>query len=341
MYNQEAVVYVWSNHPVYKVLKTGHFGHCSILVQGLAVPNGAGYISWWPQNGAGKGNKKRALQGQAIDSFFNDCYSELSARARDGLEAGTLAARTHQRRMTNPVAYLPEHEEDDEDDFREWVAMPESTVHLPGLGATNAGVHFGLLTADMIAWYQRFQQANRYQLVSPTNSCAGAATGALLAGGADGFVDTLRGRLYLLPNDVRNWAISIRDAILWLNGRMAAILADATAANAAGRLGAAPNGASVHEGLWTCAAWEHASWVKIALRTGHVGRIDKALKQYHSLDWATQRVEQYVELAKIARGIANHLAESPNSDRKPAMLSLALQVNQVLQDLKQEIAASA
>jgi len=341
MYNQEAVVHVWSNHPVYKVLKTGHFGHCSILIQGVGVRNGSSYISWWPNDGAGKGNKKRVQQGLAEDSLYGDCYSELSDRAREGLEAGNFAARGNQRRMTNPIAYLPENEEDDEDDYREWVAMPESTVYIPGLGATTAGIYFGLLAGEMIDWYQGFQRTNRYTLVSPTNSCAGAATGALLAGGAAGFADALKGNIYLLPNEVRNWAIRVRDELLWLNGRMAVILPEADAANAAGRLGATPNGSTVQNGLWTYAAWESASWVKIGLRSGEVGKIDKALKQYHSLDWASQRVEQYVELARIARGIAHHLVETPNSNRKPAMLRLALQVNGVLQELKQELAAMA
>ena len=86
MYNQEAVVYVWSNHPVYKVLKTGHFGHCSVLIRGVGVRNGTSYISWWPDGGAGKGNGRLVSRGYADNTFFSDCYSELSARARDGLE---------------------------------------------------------------------------------------------------------------------------------------------------------------------------------------------------------------------------------------------------------------
>jgi hypothetical protein len=76
-------VYVWDNHPAYKVLFTSHFGHASIMARTDELPGGQSYISWWPGPGGGhKGNKKSMNQGSSHTTFYADCHAEMSATTR-------------------------------------------------------------------------------------------------------------------------------------------------------------------------------------------------------------------------------------------------------------------
>ena len=315
---QEIVVRVWRDVKKLGILPTGHFGHVSISLAGRQFGRKV-YISWWPGEGAGKGDAFRRQAGAAVASHRMDMASEMSSSTREGLEDGTFTPRRGQRQMTV-------YDEESGLSVETWGQEPDAKVRLPGLGAS--GVYWGLSMTRMARWWAMSMSWNYYRLASKSNSCAGMAGQALAIGGGRAFASGPSALAYLAPHDIEKWSLGIRGALSTLNLGTAEILIQFRHAVSKGELGGSVSAPSCD--LWSLDAWKQHSAVRRATRSSTIRGIDGALAKYHRHHWDGDFQQKLKHLAEITRLLIKHRNEKPDSKRRLASLRLGKQVIDVL-----------
>jgi hypothetical protein len=340
VFTREATVNIWRNHTNRIGLPTSHFGHAAIALHRQGV--GDEYVSWWPGEGAGMKDAFRMQQGTTTGSYQGDALSEMNPLTAIRLEVGYLQglgqpvpayftnalaahnrgaiamARATQQRLGDPV------DNGDGTLTPLWAQNCDAHMNLPGLGAH--GRTWGLSINNMERWWADWNvPARRYQLASKTHSCAGAAAQGLAAGGAEAYVKRPSVWIYMAPNDILDWANSIRHEVDSLDAGALAMNADVLQA-----LIANPAARNV---LWDVAEWKRRSAVSWSIRRGPVSTIDAELAKYHELSWAADEFTERLACAvKIFRAIIKYRRDNPDGRRNQAMCVLAGQILRVVRD---------
>ncbi|MBT9554671.1 MAG: hypothetical protein IV100_01525 [Myxococcales bacterium] len=275
------------------------------------------YVSWWPgEHGIDFSRgalsvvsaMSKSQKGGRNLTVGTDMESELSGRARQRLIDGAQA-RPGQVKIGNT-----------------WVAEPDDVHHLPAIGRANR--YFGISTKHAWSWFKSFTDSDaKYQMMSTTKSCAGAAATALRAGGASAFTDCTSIVPWTLPNDVSQFGLSLRLKMVDMNNRVMG--AEINALNHfkgfKGNKLVAENDHKA-ESLWTKKDWVKASWDKFGTRNGPVAVIDAQLDKYHCLKWDSAFETKYTALIKVADAAAQLIAASKDKNaRNGAPLALICQ----------------
>ncbi|HYK35268.1 hypothetical protein [Alloacidobacterium sp.] len=175
------------------------------------------HISWWPPSeGVGHEIKEMrgTLHGSSNSSAWEDLYSEMSKKVQLGLQAGKLKARDGQVNLG--AAYGLKNKKDEPD--KRWGQEPDWVISVPALGSSNR--YFGVNAARMWMWFTNYRDQSvgaDYKMISKSKSCAGIAMRALKQGGGDAFTRQPVSQFYVLPNEVAQYAIDLRAAIVELN----------------------------------------------------------------------------------------------------------------------------
>ena len=146
------------------------------------------------------------MDGIAEDSWRSDMSDEISDRAQQALTEGRYEPQDGQAQIEFDVETI-------------WGKEPDHVLSVPALGAANH--FFGLSLGHMWDWYLDFSTnaESHYKMICSTNSCARAASGALLAGGGEAFLKAPRGTHYYLPKEIATWARDLRAEIVAFNNR--------------------------------------------------------------------------------------------------------------------------
>jgi hypothetical protein len=275
------------------------------------------YISWWPTHATSglksSGNHRSAFarqEGQAADEFWDDMTDEISSRAARGLAEGRLEPRPGQ--VETPSG--------------EWGYEPETVVNIPALGPANR--YWGLSAYHMWQWYEDFRDngPKEYKMVSPTQSCAGVAVRALVAGGARGFAPAPTTLFYMLPNDVKNWALQLQAEILRLNKNSLILEFDLLPKYRSDLPGSMRGpGPDAEQELWSPDAWKAHTYLKFGVRTGALEDIDHLLPRYHRCDFAGNSLQKYTLLTSIMRKCFQFIQEKGARTRAWGAVILASQ----------------
>lgn len=311
----------------------GHPGHASLEIRhgGREV-----YCSWWPTDDKAKKLAKsktgglvppwkaRGVRGDRtlLDDELAECgiNGRLTDREFDERE---IRLRDGQRRLM-----------DEYDDGTLKVAQaPQHRIELPGDG--EGGAAAGLDLERMIACWTMLSinPRRQYRFISKEFNCASVAAALLLVGGGGFFSEMVTGtrpdlgRIYLQPNNVRDWANGIRDGIATARG------AGGVAGPTAGMPSIDGTGRSE---IMDLAEWKRISHVKagwstgLALRGGQIARIDELLRDYHALawDWADMAgcAGKLRLMGRMVREVYSHLSEKAGSDRRAAVVTLGAQL---------------
>lgn len=206
--DNEVHVIVWKNH-----VRRGNFGHAAMKLRHPDIAN-LNYISWWPGEGAGKGDAFRN-QGGTMGDYYSDRLDELSERSNEALLEGRYQPREGQRLF---------HHNDDTFDYAQ---QPTKKIYLVGLGVRR--MPWGLDTKAIHRWWtQEFLTGeHRYQLASRTISCAGVVRQALKAGGAKAFADAPDSNIMATPAEMMHWGEAIDLKLNQLNNTFTQLMVQA------------------------------------------------------------------------------------------------------------------
>ncbi len=331
-----------------------HFGHVGIKLKSAAVPGDKCYISWWPGAYADSKFNSKVQKVQKVipkglpvpydarahggRQYTHDVISEMSDRARAGLEAGTFTPKTGQveidlgfamgrQLMTDGFPVREEYVLDSTGGitgvkYMSWVQKPDK-YEIPCIGQANTAV--GLNATAIFRWWKIFSEAptNWYKLMSRNQNCAGVAALALRAGGAASFAKPPKAFLFMDPNQVRDWVIKVKDRIDKLNTKVNA--------NNAAYTPALTDMSGTME-IMTLAEWKTKSVEgvsKLAIRSSQIKKIDQFMTQYWAEAWGTS--EQYNKkkdlLIDLLDAIHVYLAERAGHKREAAVLLLGEQVS--------------
>jgi hypothetical protein len=194
----------------------------------------------------------------------------------------------------------------------------------------NSRAYWGLnLSAIACAW-QAFllNPRNMYKYVSADQNCAGVVHKMLVAGGIDAYVKTKKARIYRTPNEIEVLCITLVDYLLELNKKTLAFKRAVTDS------GLYDGVSLVNNEIWPVNTFTQNSNVgKIfAMRKEQVGKIDKALRLYHSLPWTPENfINKYTNLVEMFTNIIDHKENKPNSDRRLGVDSLGVQIVKLLE----------
>jgi hypothetical protein len=316
-FSQEVTVRVWRNDHVLKILKTGRFGHASVALKGSLVGEEKIYISWWPSRGAGKGNLKERQPGHASASVGDDASSEISEGTQMALESGRYAPRGNQYVVL------------EDENGRIFGVHADEKIRLPGFG--SQGVYFGLSTPRIKMWWDQWQKSGKYTMLSNKENCSGVAATALEQGGAAIYATPPKAMIWMLPNEVADWARQIRRALDNLNDGMRQLV-DAYNASPAGQRGGPTIGRHRTGGvetLWTPQEWKAESNKGLPVRSGLLQKIDKAVEKCHESRQAGP-FERIAAAAALAKALIEFHQSKPDSQRSQPILQLANQLATVL-----------
>ncbi len=323
LFHEEATVIVWRNVKKYKVIPTGHFGHAAIMLRGdsLGLPaDKYPYISWWPGDGAGKGDALSLQSGLHETDYHQDMSDEMADRSRDALEEGRYAPRPGQL-----------------DSKQGWGSASDAQVSLPGIGGPGNTAHrFGLCLPRMRDWFTNYRTSGGgYQLASTTKSCAGVAMVALKEGGGGGFLKPPNMLIMAEPKAVEGYARGLQREIIDLNRRVR--LFENEAPNALlkrQRLMFGVTGFVTPSKLWSVSEWKKLSSVKGAIRSSLVRDIDSLLAKYHKLEWDAEFGDKYALLIQLMDKVMKHREKKPDSKRAFPMTRLGMQILKVVEVLR-------
>jgi hypothetical protein len=279
--------------------------------------NRHGYISWFP-SGAGVGSKsdmKRGMEGEQ-NTFWEDMDCEISARSQENLADGTYKPQPGQ--IQSGKTYGRKDASKDE-----WVKEPDLVVSVPALGAANR--YWGVNCSRMWTWFEdyRDQDFAEYRMISSTRSCAGIAMRALANGGGDAFSKQPNSHFYVLPNEVADYAVKLRAAIVDLNAKSARFEFRQLVPWKQ-KLTYSVEALKKTE-LWTAAEWRRSRENK-----GHTWfSVGDHLEKYHNTDACVDWVKKYRTLVKIFNYLLSQVGDDyylvRTSHRNDALLVLGAQ----------------
>ncbi|KKB62253.1 hypothetical protein WM40_18260 [Robbsia andropogonis] len=216
----------------------------------LTGPDAETYASWWPggdfdaspDEGQVSGLEAKISDRLEFDiqtqrgfagSYTSDMYSEMSQRAREGLESGRFAPLPGQV----PINIYQGGE--DEAPNVSWGKEPDASIAMPmagynerphpgGTGTDANGVVVPTLTTfglsvDAIKTYWETEaignDAAQFKLVSTDRNCSGMAARLLKAGGAHAFLPVPEAVLFLDPNTMRRYTTDLMTEVTALNAK--------------------------------------------------------------------------------------------------------------------------
>jgi hypothetical protein len=312
VYDREVTVYVW------RFKNLTHFGHAAVKITGVRTrqrDDAKAYISWWPKGGASIFGAGITQGASPTENYKRDMYNETSKRAQRKLQSGAWQMRANQRIVMQDA----EH-----GNVNVYGTEADCVVKLPALGAT--GVTYGLDGARMYEWWNVFRHCPHphYKLASKHRNCAGVAALALLAGGADAFVEPPAPGMFMDPNQIERWALLLRARLNILN-------------QVAVEVGEEVNVPEVQGGVldvMTYAEWKELSNRDMGgatARSANVRKLDALLKEYHTYTWRDDQARKKMKvLAAMLDVIHEYLAHKLTSKRGAAVLTLGQQVLSVL-----------
>jgi hypothetical protein len=275
--------------------------HPEVLKWSYVNPDKYSYISWWPFG--------------PNDSFWEDMRREINSNAAQMLASHPEKARPGQ--VKTPGG--------------QWGYEPETVVNLPALGAANR--YWGLSPCHMWQWFEDFKDNpdNEYNIVSATQNCSGVAVGALVAGGGEAFAPAPKARVYMLPNEVKAWAINLQAELVRLNKNSLVLecqlIPEYRKTLSRGQPRKYPE---ERTDLWSLDEWKTHTHLKIGVRTGAVGDIDGLLPKYHACDFDGDYLQKFVLLGTIMRKCFQFIDDQGASARGWGAVLLAAQCLNVL-----------
>lgn len=316
-FSQEVTVRVWRNDHVLKILKTGRFGHASVALKGTLIGEDKIYISWWPSRGAGKGNLKERQPGHASAGVGDDASSEISERTQMALERGAFEPRGNQYVVL------------EDENGRIFGVHADEKIRLPGFGSDD--VYFGLSTPLIRRWWDQWQKSGKYTMLSNKENCSGVAATALEEGGAAIYARAPKAMIWMLPNEVADWARQLRRELDALNDGMRQLVTAYQASPAGQRSGPTigRHRAGSEATLWTPPEWKAESGKGLTLRSSLLQKVDKAVERcYEKRESALfEKIAATVDLARAL--IAFHQSK-PDSQRIQPILQLANQLATIM-----------
>lgn len=290
-----ARVVVWNNKTTLGIIPDArHPGHAAMQL----FENGKLYrfVSWWPEGAVGKEDKRDARFGQGSSRLSMDVGSELGKYTREMLTSGEY------RPQEGQYVYN-----------KEWIKTPQDWVELPAMG--TLGVVWGLNLRLIADWWDEWSKDQKYVMQSTTNNCSGAVSLALKEGGAESFVEGPTTWLVCSPNSIALWAHQLKK-------RLSALNVDANLLQVTLSKELKPEDSIWSLQIPTEREWMTATFLTMKPRSSLLKAIDSALAQFDQFR-EFKFIDRQKRLVKLSEAINDHLRESPNSERRNRVLSLA------------------
>jgi hypothetical protein len=316
-------VHIWKNAvgPL-GIAKPQHPGHAAMQVyENREVVR---YVSWWPGEGAGKGNKLNKQDAHQMNRLSTDGWNEISKKTEEKLNAPDGKARPGQYRhrgFINRVGELI---------TGGWMQLPQDSVSIPGLGAPS--VTWGLHLPSIATWWDAWSQHQKYVMMSTSNNCAGAVALALKEGGAECYLKEPATWLYISPLKVDEWAHGLQDRLRELDRHFAAI------AEKVERTKPVP-GLPTSSPIPSKDDWVKYSALKNSSRSSYLRAIDDALgelNKHQKIDGFS--VERQRCMVTLVEAIHTHVVTQPASERNGFVLSLAGRILNCIRVWNQSVA---
>jgi hypothetical protein len=313
-----------------------HCGHAALKIRHGSQEV---YCSWWPSGDKAKklakGKDGGLLSPVKARGVLERTYS-IDARAECGANGRRRysAFERGEDRLRPGQMLIGEYD----DGTAEVHQLPQHTIDLDGAQDGAAGI--GLDLERMVNCWNLLKifPDRQYRFVSKEYNCASVAGALLLVGGARFYSEMATGKkpdlgsLWTTPNDVRDWAVQIRQGIALARQAQQALRQPAFAGGG-GALQPLDGQAEVMDlDVWTRLSCVQASWsTGLARRKDQVARLDEHLRRYHRLGpWRWDNLPQCEQkmtlLGQMLREVCSHLKDKPTSDRRDAVLQLGAQL---------------
>jgi hypothetical protein len=307
-----ATVYIWASFDErsYQKLGWGHAGLRIITDRGPSY-----YITWYPR---GEGGLLLKVEAHKDIGF---------ARIRN--KAGQVVDNPNAHGTTGAIT-LAEECQINGDGFRSIDVSVRDDATL-----------FGLCMDRMESFWKRVlnlppgHDMRRFGLISTRSNCAGMVATTLLVGGLGLLAKPPNNSVYQDVRTLSEWVTKAEGRIREMN-ELHDEFRTAILGNEVMR---AKGGPPRERTVPTLEEWKKESDKGIAFyarRKEQVEMIDSAIRRYHRTPLA-DRWTRLGWMHKILWFVYNHLTRKPNSDRRLAVLRLAVRVHAAVQDLSKEV----
>jgi hypothetical protein len=308
-----ASVKIWQASPrKYQVFGDGHAGLEIQTLKGIWY-----YITWYPRRDERpilrKGETNMSIGFAQIRNKEGQLIDNPVAHGRPG----AMTFRRDRDLMKRP---------------------PDQSIEVP---VRDEGTLFGLCMDRMESFWERVlslppgDDMRRFGLISHYSNCAGMVTNALLVGRLGLFAMPPFPVIYQDARTLSEWVTKAAERIRAMNDLHdnfhTSILGDP--------LILANGGPPKLRTVPILEQWKKESDQGIAFyarRKDQIAEIDFAISRYH-LTSSIDKVKRLAWMHKILWFVYNHLVRKPNSDRRRAVLRLAVRVNAAVEDLSKEV----
>jgi hypothetical protein len=325
-----ATVCIWLPGGYHHVLGAGHGG--------LEVEDNRGetfYVTWLPANSGGSIAQKRMVTLQGMDAHKRVGFATIRDRT-----SGKIVPNDQARGTGKEVSLLSDRQAhafmNEKAHAMGIVATPHYMIDLPAaqLPPGEGENLFGVSIRGIKRYWQKLLALSPdhpervYGMLSTTRNCNAVVAEALMAGGLWMYATPPDNTLFQDARTLLRWAEKARDRIEAMNNEYHTILPQLQ------RSGKSLN--TQNPTIPTLQEWQTASDKGITFwsrRIEQVATLDILIRLYHEALARDDDMAQCRLLMAMQVQIYSHLTRKPKSDRRQAVLDLAVRVYAVLERL--------